>query len=97
MLIVQVYVKVKETDIAAFIEETKENAVYSMLEKGILRFDVQQNLEDSQQFLLTEIYTDVEATIDHKNTAHYAKWKNVVEPMMSEPRLSVKYRNIYPE
>ena len=97
MYIVQVYVKVRENNISSFILETKENALKSIDEKGVLRFDVQQNIDDEQQFLLTEIYTDLDATLEHKKTKHYKKWKMAVEHMMEEPRYSVKYRNIIPE
>jgi (4S)-4-hydroxy-5-phosphonooxypentane-2,3-dione isomerase len=97
MIVVQVYVKVKEKDISSFIEATKENAFNSLNEKGIHRFDVQQNLDDPQQFLLTEIYEDKNATLDHKKTAHYDKWRKVVENMMTEPRYSVKYNKVFPE
>jgi autoinducer 2-degrading protein len=97
MFIIQVYVKVREKNISSFILETKENASKSINEKGVLRFDVLQNIDDPQQFLLTEIYTDLDATVDHKKTDHYHKWKGAVEHMMEEPRYSVKYRNIFPE
>ena len=97
MLIVQVYVKVKEKDIPFFIIETKENAEKSLLEKGVFRFDVHQDIDDQQQFLLTEIYQDAQAPLEHKKTAHYKKWKGAVAEMMEEPRYSVKYRNIFPE
>ncbi|MDO9545232.1 MAG: putative quinol monooxygenase [Pelolinea sp.] len=97
MYIVQVYVKVKEKDIPLFIKETIENASQSLNENGVIRFDVQQSLEYPQQFLLTEIYVDSGAPLEHKKTTHYKKWKNAVEKMMEEPRNSVKYRNIFPE
>jgi autoinducer 2-degrading protein len=97
MFIVQVYVKVREKYISSFILETKENASKSINEKGVLRFEVQQNLDDPKQFLLTEIYTDTDAPLEHKKTDHYGKWKEAVEHMMEEPRYSVKYTNIFPE
>lgn len=97
MFIVQVYVKVREKYISSFILETKENASKSINEKGVIRFEVQQNLDDPKQFLLTEIYTDTDAPFEHKKTDHYRKWKEAVEHMMEEPRYSVKYTNIFPE
>ncbi|HYK92292.1 MAG TPA: antibiotic biosynthesis monooxygenase, partial [Acidobacteriota bacterium] len=33
----------------------------------------------------------------HKETAHYAKWRDTVAPMMAEPRTGVKYSNVFPE
>jgi (4S)-4-hydroxy-5-phosphonooxypentane-2,3-dione isomerase len=96
MKIVQVYVKVKQKDIQLFIGETIENATKSLNESGILRFDVQQNLDEPQQFLLTEIYSDEKAPLEHKKTTHYKKWRKAVEDMMAEPRYNVKYRKIFP-
>ena len=45
MLVVQVYVKVKEKDINSFVEASKENAKDSLCEDGVIRFDVLQNNE----------------------------------------------------
>jgi len=95
--IVQVYVKVKDNDVNPFILATHENAVNSLKEDGIVRFDVLQDIEEPRKFLLTEVYKDEEAPLEHKNTAHYKKWKETVAEMMDEPRRSVKYQNIYPE
>ena len=97
MFIVQVYVNVREKYISSFILETKENASKSINEKGVIRFDVLQSIDDPKQFLLTEIYTDADAPLEHKKTDHYSKWKGAVEHMMEEPRYSVKYTSIFPE
>jgi len=42
------------------------------------------------------VYKDVEATAKHKETAHYAEWRDAVESMMAEPRKSIKYSKILP-
>lgn len=94
--IVQVYVKVKENDVNQFINASRENAENSLREDGIVRFDVLQDIEDPQKFLLTEVYKDEKAPLEHKKSPHYKKWKETVAEMMAEPRHSVKYRNIYP-
>jgi len=61
----------------------------------------QQFFLDGQQsnpsrFVLVEIYRNVEATAQHKETAHYLKWRDAVAPMMAEPRTSVKYAFVFP-
>ena len=96
MYIVQVFIRVKKNDIALFISSSQENAVKSLLEDGIVRFDVLQNIEDPQDFLLTEVYSNEEAPLEHKKTLHYKKWKETVEEMMDKPRRSLKYRFIDP-
>ncbi len=97
MLIVQVHVHVKPDQIAAFHEATLENARNSVLETGIARFDVLQQADDPTRFVLVEVYRTPEDPARHKETAHYATWRDAVADMMAEPRSSVKYANVFPE
>ena len=96
MIIVQVYVNVIEKHISDFIYATLENANSSMKEKGVIRFDFMQDREDQTKFLLTEIYENEHAPLEHKKTEHYLKWRKTVAPMMAEPRRSEKYRELFP-
>ena len=96
MLIVQVHVQVKPELIEAFREATAENARNSVQEPGIARFDVLQQADDPTCFILLEVYRNRDATVRHKDTAHYATWRDTVGPMMAMPRSSVKYANVYP-
>ena len=96
MLIVHVFVHVKADSVDAFIAATLENARNSYQERGIVRFDVVQQDDDKTQFLLIEIYRDAEAPARHKETAHYATWRDTVASMMAEPRRSVKYHEVFP-
>ena len=97
MLIVHVHVHVKPEFIEAFKQATVENARQSLREPGIARFDVVRQQDDATRFLLIEIYRDAEAAAAHKLTAHYAKWRDAVAPMMAEPRSSVKYYAVFPD
>ena len=96
VLIVQVHVQVKPDSVDAFAEATRENARNSVLEPGVVRFDVVQQDDDRTRFLLVEIYRTPEDPARHKATPHYATWRDAVEPMMAEPRRSVKYRALFP-
>jgi autoinducer 2-degrading protein len=96
MLIVQVHVHVKPESIEAFRAATIDNATHSVKEPGIARFDVLQEAGDPARFVLVEVYRSVEATAEHKLTAHYARWRDTVADMMAEPRSSVKYSNVFP-
>ena len=96
MLIVHVFVHVKPESVEAFKKATAENARESVKEPGIARFDCVQQLDDPTRFVLVEAYRDAEAPARHKETAHYARWRDTVAPMMAEPRSSVKYANIFP-
>jgi quinol monooxygenase YgiN len=96
MLIVHVHVKVKPDCVDAFRAATIENAGNSVKEPGIARFDVVQQRDDTTRFVLVEVYRDENAPASHKETAHYAKWRDAVAAMMAEPRTSVKFSEVFP-
>lgn len=95
MLIVQVLVHVLPESIDSFRTATIDNARQSLQEPGIARFDVLQSLDDATRFTLIEAYRTDDAPVAHKATAHYARWRDAVEPMLAEPRHSVKYRDVH--
>ena len=74
-----------------------ENARNSVQEPGIARFDVVQQVEDPTHFILVEAYRTAEDPVRHKNTHHYARWRDAVVHMMAEPRIGVKYANVFPD
>lgn len=96
MLIVHVHVHVKPEAVDAFHAATLENARNSVREPGVIRFDVVRQGDDPTRWVLVEIYRDADAPAAHKSTAHYAAWRDAVEPMMAEPRRSVKYTAVFP-
>ena len=96
MLVVHVFVHVNPDSIDAFKEATLANARNSVQEPGIARFDVIQQLDYPSRFLLVEVYRTAADPGRHKETAHYAKWRDTVAEMMAEPRSSVKYDNVFP-
>ena len=97
MLIVHVHVHVKPESVDAFLAATLDNARASVREPGVVRFDVIQQDDDPTRVVLVEIYRTPEDPARHKATAHYAVWRDAVEPMMAAPRRSVKYRARFPE
>ena len=96
MQIVLVHVHVKPEFVEAFKQASIQNASNSVKEPGIARFDLLQQADDPTKFILVEIYKTAEATAAHKETAHYAKWRDTVTEMMAEPRQGNKYANIFP-
>ena len=94
MLIVHVHIAVKPDCIAAFKEATIENARKSRTEPGIARFDLIQQQDDPTRFVLVEVYRSVAATAAHKETAHYAAWRERAEPLMAAPRTRVQYTDV---
>ena len=96
MQIVHVHVHVKPESVTDFTQVTIENALASVKEPGIARFDVVQQQDDPTRFVLIEVYRSPQAAVAHKETAHYAKWRDAVAEMMAEPRQSVKYNDLFP-
>lgn len=96
MLVVHVHVRVKPDGVEAFKEATLDNARQSVREPGIARFDILQQADDPTRFVLVEAYRTADAPARHKETAHYAKWRDSVAPLMSELRHSVKFANVFP-
>lgn len=94
---VHVYIKCKPGTEEAFKEASLKNARQSALEAGVARFDVLQDKEDATQFVLVEVYKDAEAApAAHKETAHYAEWRDTVADMMAEARTARKFTNLFP-
>jgi quinol monooxygenase YgiN len=96
MLIVHVHVRVKSDCIEAFKEATLDNARHSVKEPGIARFDVIQHKDDPTRFVLVEVYRSEEATVAHKETGHYATWRERAAPLMAEARTRVQYSSVFP-
>lgn len=96
MLVVHVHINVKPECISAFRDATVINARESLKEPGIARFDLVQQSDAPNRFILVEAYKNAEAPARHKETAHYQAWRDAVAPMMAEPRVSVKFDSVHP-
>ena len=97
MHIVHVLVHVKPEHIEAFKVAALANARSSVQEPGVARFDVLQQMDDPARFVLVEVYRTAADPARHKETAHYAAWRDAVAPMMAEPRGALKYHNVFPD
>jgi len=96
MFIVHVFIHVKSECVSDFKAATLANVQNSLREEGIARFDFLEQSDDPTRFVLVEVYREPEDAARHKETAHYAAWKDTVEAMMAEPRKSIKFSNIVP-
>ncbi|NHJ87911.1 MAG: antibiotic biosynthesis monooxygenase [Asgard group archaeon] len=96
MYVVCVTVYVKNEYVVEFIEASLNNAKNTRKETLNLRFDVLQSNDDPTRFFLYEVYKDESGFTAHKETEHYKKWREVVEPMMARPREGIKHKNIFP-
>lgn len=96
MLVVHVHVRVRPDDIERFLEATVVNARSSIEEPGVLRFDVLADEAEPAHVVLVEVYRDEAGAAAHKQTAHYAVWRDAVADMMAEPRASTRFRAVFP-
>ena len=96
MLVVHVHVRVTPERVADFLTATLANARASLAEPGVVRFDVIQDHADPAHVVLVEVYRDVDAPAAHKQTPHYAAWRDTVADMMAQPRESAKFAAIFP-
>ena len=97
LLVVHVHVRVKPKGEEAFRAASLANAEASRREPGVVRFDVLGDREDPGRFVLVEVYRDAAAAAAHKDTAHYAAWRDAVADLMAEPRRSARYVNLSPD
>ena len=96
MLVVHVHVHVTPDDVEAFLAECRRNAEASLQEPGVRRFDVLQDEGDPAHVVLNEVYVDQAAADAHKQTAHYARWRDAVAGMMAQPRSSTRFTAVAP-
>ncbi len=91
MYVVCVHVHVKPENSEDFCAASLENSRNTRQEPGNVCFDVLQQSDDPNRFMLYEVYRDEAGMKAHKETAHYARWAEAVAPWMAEPRKGVKY------
>ena len=91
-----VNIKVTKGRDGEFVAATRANMALSRKEPGISRFELFQDRDDPCHLVLVEDYRDDAALASHKETAHYLKWRDLIEPMMAEPRTRALYNGIGP-
>jgi autoinducer 2-degrading protein len=92
-----VHVRVKPEHVEEFVAVTRLNHEASVQEPGNRRFDVLQLASDPTRFVLYEAYASEADAAAHKQTAHYARWRDAVADWMAEPRQGVPYRGLHPQ
>ena len=96
MQVACVHIHIKPEHREAFLAATLENARNTIEEPASLRFDVLQQADDPDRFILYEVFRDEAGVKAHKETAHYARWAAAVAPWMAEPRKGIKYVAHFP-
>jgi (4S)-4-hydroxy-5-phosphonooxypentane-2,3-dione isomerase len=92
-----VHMRVKPEHVEAFIEACRFNHEASVREPGCLRFDFLQDPEDPTRFMFYEAYRSEHDAALHKQTLHYAAWRDSVAGMMAEPRRGERMAGLLPK
>lgn len=96
MHVTLVHVHVMPAHLDAFLAATRANHEASVQEPGNRRFDVLQDPAEPTHVILYEAYASAEDAAAHKQTAHYAAWRDAVADMMAEPRRGIPMNGLYP-
>ena len=96
MQVTLVHIHVKPAHRDAFIAASYANHAASVQEPGNLRFDILQSPEDPDHFIFYEAYRSADDAAAHKQTAHYATWRDSVADWMAEPRQGIPMNGLYP-
>lgn len=92
--VVQLHVRAE--CLPAFLDAVRANHEASVREPGNLRFDVLRSAEDPTRFVLYEVYASAEAAAAHRETAHFVRWRETVEPLYASPRVGMVCEALHP-
>jgi len=94
MLVLQVFIQIKPEFREEFEAATLANARATRKEPGVLRFDVIRREDSPDLYCLYEAYQSPANHEAHRQTPHYAAWKEGVEKMMASPRYAHRYEPV---
>lgn len=96
MIVRLITIHVKPGYYDEFEAATADNHRASIEEPGVIRFDVMRDDQNPGVYMLYEMYRSDEAVLLHKETSHYQRWRDAVEPMMATPREGRDLTLLYP-
>jgi autoinducer 2-degrading protein len=96
MHVTLVHVRVKPEYLTEFVEACRRNHEGSVREPGNHRFDILQDANEATHFVLYEAYASAADAQAHKETAHYAAWRDAVADMMAAPREGQPFVGLFP-
>lgn len=87
MLALLVDVRIRSETRDAFVAAIKAQGEASLeLELGCERFDVCEDVDDAEHFVLYELYEDQAAYKAHRETVHFARWTEARSEYVVEMR-----------
>jgi autoinducer 2-degrading protein len=97
MFVTLVHCHVKPEHADDFADACRANCEASSREPGNVRFDLLRLADDPTRFVLYEWYADEDAAKAHRETAHYAAWREATADWFVEPRSGTRYVGLFPE
>lgn len=96
MIALYVTIHVKPDCVDAFVAATELNHKGTLAEPGAHCFDVLRDAESATTFYLYEVYTDQAALDAHRESAHYDRWRQTVEPLLAGERTRILSERLFP-
>ena len=99
MLIFQFHHYIKPEFVEAYRDAIVENARHTLLEPGIIRFDVLQDKKNPTHFSLFEAYQDAAARETHLTMPYFLKWKETVlgQEMFAQKGHGDEFDAVFPQ
>ena len=97
MYIFQVHHYIKPDQVETYKASVLENARKTVLEPGVIRFDVFQDSADPTHFSLFEVYQDLAARDAHLTTEHFLMWKDVYLATQARKGNGDEFIALFPE
>lgn len=93
-IIQTVHLDVQPDKLEEFLAEALTTVQASRTEPGVEQFDLLQQTEAPQRFLLYEVYRDMPALEAHRNTPHFQRWVEKGVPLLVGNRIRVLYSRV---
>ncbi len=77
-----VRLSVKLESVNAFLKASGENVGKTVLEAGVVRFDLLQEQDDPTTFVVVEVYASDAARLAHFETEAFRVWREKTAPML---------------
>lgn len=97
MFVQFVHIRIKPGRVADFLEVFRINYEGTRAEPGNVRFDVLQDPDDENHFVIYEVFKSEAAVDEHRKTEHYKATVAGLDDLMEGPRAKDFYRLVMPD
>jgi len=94
MLTQVVYLEIQPAKRETFLIEVGINILESRKEPGVIQFDLLEQSDSPNKFMLYETYSDTAALEAHRDTQHFKRWVEHGVPTLTGDRVRTIFHNI---